>query len=196
MKLLNSDRKMPEMNHSATPALATESDVDALAEMLPLVYQQLRDLAGHYLRGERADHTLQPTALVHEAYLRLRNQRQVDWKNRTQLIGVAALMMRRVLKTHASARAAGKRGWAKGLRLVLDDLIDFSAQCDLTVSAVDEALTELEKLDARQGRIVELRFFGGLTVEEISTLLDISPATVKREWVSAKRFLQRKLAVG
>lgn len=185
---------MSDANDSIAPEKAIEGDVEALAEMLPVVYQQLRDLAGNYLRGERVDHTLQPTALVHEAYLRLRNQRQVDWTNRAQFIGVAALMMRRVLKTHAAARAAGKRGWDKGVRLVLDDAINFSEKCDLTVAAVDEALGELEKLDARQGRIVELRFFGGLTVEEISKLLKISPATIKREWVSAKRFLQRKLA--
>jgi len=184
---------MSDANDPPAPAIAG-SDVEALAEMLPVVYQQLRDLAGHYLRGERADHTLQPTALVHEAYLRLRNQRQIDWRNRAQFIGVAALMMRRVLKTHASARTAGKRGWNNELRLVLDDAISFSEHCDLTVSAVDEALSELEKLDARQGRIVELRFFGGLTVEEISRLLNISPATIKREWVTAKRFLQRRLA--
>jgi RNA polymerase sigma-70 factor (ECF subfamily) len=184
---------MSDANDSEAPAAG--NDVEALAEMLPVVYQQLRDLAGHYLRGERADHTLQPTALVHEAYLRLRSQREVDWRNRAQFIGIAALMMRRVLKTHASARVAGKRGWDKGLRLALDEAIEFSERCDLTVVAVDDALTELEKLDARQGRIVELRFFGGLTVEEISELLDISPATVKREWVSAKRFLQRKLKV-
>jgi RNA polymerase sigma-70 factor (ECF subfamily) len=184
---------MSDANEPGAPAAG--SDVEALAEMLPVVYQQLRDLAGHYLRGERADHTLQPTALVHEAYLRLRKQRQVDWRNRPQFIGIAALMMRRVLKTHATAKTAGKRGWDKGLRLALDEAIEFSEQCDLTVTAVDEALSELEKLDARQGRIVELRFFGGLTIEEISKLLDISPATIKREWVSAKRFLQRKLAV-
>jgi DNA-directed RNA polymerase specialized sigma24 family protein len=98
------------------------------------------------------------------------------------------------LKTHASARAAGKRGWDKGVRLVLDEAIEFSDRCDLTIAAVDAALSELEKLDARQGKIVELRFFGGLTIEEISKLLDISPATIKREWVSAKRFLQRELA--
>jgi RNA polymerase sigma factor (TIGR02999 family) len=184
---------MSDVNE-ATPAAAGGNDVEALGEMLPLVYEQLRDLAGYYLRGERSDHTLQPTALVHEAYLRLRNQRQVDWKNRAQFVGLAAQMMRRVLKTHASARTAAKRGGENALRLTLDEAIDFSQRCDLTVAAVDEALSELEKLDARQGRIVELRFFGGLTVEEIAQLLEISPATVKREWVSAKRFLQRRLA--
>src|SRR5947209_5816515 len=145
---------MSDANESTAPAPAAGADVEALAEMLPIVYQQLRDLAGHYLRSERADHTLQPTALVHEAYLRLRNQRQVDWTNRAQFIGIAALMMRRVLKTHASARAAGKRGWDKGVRLALDDAIEFSERCDLTIAAVDDALGELEKLDARQGQIV------------------------------------------
>src|SRR4051812_46514362 len=120
---------MSDANESAAPAPATGNDVEALAEMLPVVYQELRDLAGHYLRSERVDHTLQPTALVHEAYLRLRNQREVDWQNRAQFIGIAALMMRRVLKTHASARSAGKRGWDKGIRLTLDEAIEFSEQC-------------------------------------------------------------------
>jgi RNA polymerase sigma-70 factor (ECF subfamily) len=184
---------MSDVNKPAAPVPDAGSDVETLAEMLPQVYKQLRDLAGYYLRGERRDHTLQPTALVHEAYLRLRNQRQVDWKNRAQFVGIAAQMMRRVLKTHANARTAAKRGGDDALRITLDDAIDFSQRCDLTVAAVDEALSELEKLDARQGRIVELRFFGGLTVEEISKLLEISPATIKREWVSAKRFLQRRL---
>src|SRR5437763_14407894 len=105
---------MSDANDSPAPVQAAGSDLEALAEMLPVVYQQLRDLAGHYLREERTDHTLQPTALVHEAYLRLRNQRQVDWANRSQFIGVAALMMRRVLKTHATRRGARKRGWDKG----------------------------------------------------------------------------------
>src|SRR3954466_9191721 len=117
---------MSDANDSAAPAEAIGGDVGALAEMLPVVYQQLRDLAGNYLRGERPDHTLQPTALVHEAYLRLRNQRQVDWRNRAQFVGLAALMMRRVLKTHASARSANKRGWPHGLRLALDEAIGFS----------------------------------------------------------------------
>lgn len=186
---------MPDdVDQSDVPLPQSRNDVEALTEMLPQVYQQLRDLAGHYLRSERSDHTLQPTALVHEAYLRLRNQRQVDWKNRAQFVGIAAQMMRRVLKTHAAARTAAKRGGDNALKLTLDEAIDFSQRCDLTVAAVDEALTELEKLDARQGRIVELRFFGGLTIDEISKLLQISPATIKREWVSAKRFLQRRLA--
>ena len=187
---------MADADDSAAAAVpAAGSDIEALAEMLPVVYEQLRDLAGRYLRAERVDHTLQPTALVHEAYLRLCNQREVDWTNRAQFIGVAALMMRRVLRTYANARAAEKRGWHKGIRLALDEAIEFSDRCDLTIAAVDEALSELEKLDPRQGRIVELRFFGGLTIEEIGKLLDISPATIKREWVSAKRFLQRKLVV-
>lgn len=183
-----------DVNQSDASMSQTETDMEALSAMLPQVYQQLRDLAGHYLRGERSDHTLQPTALVHEAYLRLRSQREVDWKNRAQFVGIAAQMMRRILRTHSTARSAAKRGGDNAIRLTLDEALDFSQRWDLTVAAVDEALSELEKLDARQGRIVELRFFGGLTVDEISKLLQISPATIKREWVSAKRFLQRKLA--
>ena len=184
---------MSDANESDTSLSSAGKDVEALAEMMPLVYQELRDLAGHYLRKERPNHTLQPTALVHEAYLRLRNQRAVEWGNRAKFIGVAALMMRRVLSTHASARAAEKRGWDKGIRLALDEATELSESCDLTIGAVDEALTELEKLDYRQAKIVELRFFGGLTIEEISKLLEISPATIKREWVSAKHFLQKRL---
>ena len=186
---------MPGANESDA-SVSADKAVEALADMLPVVYQELRDLAGRYLRKERVNHTLQPTALVHEAYLRLRNQREVDWSNRAQFIGVAALMMRRVLSTHASARIAEKRGWDKGVRLALDEAIEFSDECDLTIAAVDDALTELERLDPRQGKIVELRFFGGLTIDEISKLLEISPATIKREWISAKRFLQRRLSEG
>ena len=177
------------------PALATSvADVELLGEMIPDVYEHLRDLAEDYLRGERANHTLQATALVHEAYLRLREQRKVDWRNRAQFLGIAAQMMRRVLKNYATARGAAKRGGPDQLRLTLDDALEFYHRCDISVAAVDEALSELEKLDARQGQIVELRFFGGLTIEEIAKLLKISPATVKREWATAKLWLQHQLS--
>ena len=174
--------------------VTTLSDVELLGAMIPEVYEQLRNLAVDYLRGERPDHTLQATALVHEAYLRLREQRKVDWKNRAQFLGIAAQMMRRVLKNYASARTAAKRGGQDQLRLTLDEAIEFYHRADISVAAVDEALDELEKLDPRQAQIVELRFFGGLTTEEIAKLLKISPATVKREWSTAKLWLQHQLS--
>ncbi len=169
-------------------------DVEALGAILPEVYEQLRGLAEGYLRSERPNHTLQPTALVHEAYLRLRQQRKVDWSNRAQLLGVAAQMMRRILKNHAAARGAAKRGGPDPLRLTLDEAVEFYQENDVNVAAVDDALQELESVDPRQGQIVELRFFGGLTVEEIATVLHISPATVKREWSTAKLWLQHWLS--
>jgi RNA polymerase sigma factor (TIGR02999 family) len=169
-------------------------DVEALGAILPEVYEQLRELAEGYLRGERPNHTLQPTALVHEAYLRLRQQRKVDWSNRAQVLGVAAQMMRRILKNHAAAKSAAKRGGPDSLRLTLDEAVEFYQQNDVNVAAVDDALQELESVDPRQGQIVELRFFGGLTVEEIAVVLHISPATVKREWSTAKLWLQHWLS--
>jgi RNA polymerase sigma-70 factor (ECF subfamily) len=167
---------------------------DTLVEMMPEVYEQLRNLAEGYLSSERSNHTLQATALVHEAYLRLLDQRRVDWRNRAQFLGIAARMMRRVLKNYAVARAAQKRGGADPVRVTLDEAIDFYQRSEINVEAVDETLSELEKLDARQAQIVELRFFGGLTIEEIGKLLGISVATVKREWATAKLWLQHELS--
>lgn len=161
--------------------------------MLPLVYEELRQLAGGYLRRERVDHTLQPTALVHEAYLRLLGQREIDWTNRAQFLGMAAQMMRRILSNHAAGHLAEKRGGG-ATKLALDEALQFCDQRDVSLAAVDEALRGLETLDPRQGQIVELRFFGGLTVEEVGAVLGISPATVKREWTTAKRWLQREIA--
>ena len=181
---------------STTTADATTalSDAELLGAMIPEVYEQLRNLAQNYLRGERVNHTLQATALVHEAYLRLRDQRKVDWQNRAQFLGIAAQMMRRVLKNYASARTAAKRGGEDQLRLTLDEAIEFYQRSDINIAAVDEVLDELEKLDPRQAQIVELRFFGGLTIEEIASVLQISPATVKREWSTAKLWLQHELS--
>lgn len=187
----------PRTTTSATresAGAAAARDVALLGEMMPEVYDQLRNLAGDYLRGERANHTLQATALVHEAYLRLRDQHNVDWQNRAQFLGVAAQMMRRVLKNYAIARTAVKRGGHDQLRLTLDEAIQFYQRCDINIAAVDEALSELERLDGRQAQIVELRFFGGLTIEEIAKVMKISPATVKREWATAKLWLQHQLS--
>ncbi len=146
------------------------------------------------MQSERPDHTLQPTALVHEAYLRMANQRQSAWQNRAQLLGIFARMMRRILIDHANARWAEKRGGKDAVRIALDENIDIPAVKELNLLEVDESLQRLERLDDEQAKIVEMRFFGGLTIEEIAAALAISPTTVKREWAVAKRWLQRDLA--
>jgi RNA polymerase sigma factor (TIGR02999 family) len=184
-------------------------DQSALASLLPLVYEELRMMAARQLRRERQAHTLQRTALVHEAFLRLVDQKQVDWKNRTQFFSIAAQIMRRVLVDHARKHLSHKRGGgAKALRLdeieVLDGalrrddlnalLITAGARVDL--GAIDDALKRLEAMDPRQGKLVELRFFGGLNIEDTAGVLGISAATVKREWVSARAWLERELGAG
>lgn len=166
---------------------------DALEELLPLVYDELRRLANSYLRKERSNHTLQPTALVHEAYLRLIGQKEIEWQNRAHFFGVAARLMREILIEYARARSRQKRGGTLKTQIALDEAVSFSNQNQLDIIAVDEALSKLENLDERQGRIVEMKFFGGLTIEEIAEVLSISPATVKREWGTAKLLLYKML---
>lgn len=174
---------------SEAGAPSARAPVDAV---LPALYEELRAIAGRYLRDERPDHTLQPTALVHESYLRLREQRSVDWNDRLQFLSIAARMMRRILANYAAARNAEKRG--SGMpKIELDAALDVYEQRSTTITAVDEALDRLEKRDARQAKIVELRFFGGMTAEEISAVLQTSPRTVEREWSVAKRWLRREL---
>jgi len=163
-----------------------------LDELYPLVYDELRRLAVYYMRQERTNHTLQPTALVHEAYLRLFSQEKEEFLNRTQFISIAANMMRRILVNHAVHRNRQKREGAM-MRVTLDRAVNEFAENNLNLLALDEALKNLARLDERQARIFELRFFGGLTVEETAEVLDISPATVKREWATGKLFLQREL---
>jgi RNA polymerase sigma-70 factor, ECF subfamily len=163
-----------------------------LADALPQLYAELRRVAGGYLHGERPDHTLQPTALVHEAYLRLQRQRNVDWGNRAQFLGIAAKMMRRILLDHAIAHRAAKRGGGAP-RLTLDSALEVCERQDISATQLNDALQRLETLDPRQAQVVELRFFGGLTVPEIGEMLSISPATVKREWSVAKLWLEREL---
>ena len=163
---------------------------EALEEMMPLVYEELRRLAGGYLSRERPEHTLQRTALVHEAYLRLVGQDHVSWENPANLLAIFARLMRQTLINHAVARTREKRGGANPTEIMLE----FYDRHEIDVTAVDEALRELEALDSRQAQIVELRFFGGLTIEEIGALLEISPATVKREWSVAKLWLRKTLA--
>ena len=181
--------------HSASSALSGTSAESlsetekALAEMMPLVYEELRRLAGGYLRHERPEHTLQRTALVHEAYLRLAAQKEVAWENPAHLLAIFARLMRQTLTNHAVARTRAKRGGNDPTEVILE----FYERHQIDIGAVDDALRELEALDPRQAQIVELRFFAGLTIEEIATLLSISPATVKREWAVAKLWLRRSL---
>ena len=168
-------------------------DREAMDRLMPIVYDELRRLAAGYLKGERPGHTLQPTALVHEAYLRLVRQDRVEWQNRAHFFGIAASMMRRVLVDHARRRQAEKRD-AGGFRLTLQLGEAFEAARDPELIELDQALGRLERLDSDQARVVELRFFGGLTVEETAVVLGISTATVKREWRTAKAFLRREMA--
>jgi RNA polymerase sigma-70 factor, ECF subfamily len=163
-------------------------DKAAHEQLLPLVYDELRRLAGGYMRRERPGHTLQPTALVHEAYLRLIDQERVDWRNRAQFVGVAAMMMRRILVNHARDRAAAKRGGdAERVPLTLAGEVLRRAEVDAL--ALHEALDRLAALDPRKSQVVELKFFGGLTTDEIAEALQLSAATVEREWSFARAWL-------
>lgn len=172
-----------------------EGAQDAPARLIPLVYDELRRLADHYLRQERADHTLQPTALVHEAYLKLVDQTRVDWQNRAHFFGVAANLMRQILVDHARRHRASKRGGVQQ-KLTLDEAVDYSQPRDVDLVALDDALTALAEFDERQSRIVELRFFGGLTIEETAEAIGISPATVKVDWNMAKAWLKQQIQKG
>jgi RNA polymerase sigma factor (TIGR02999 family) len=164
----------------------------ALDRLLPLVYAELRRVAARQLRNERADHTLQPTALVHEVYLRIVDQRQVDWQNRAHFFGVAARVMRRILVDHARRHGASKRG--DGVRCVsIDEAKEIATSNEMPILALDQALERLESVDADLARIVELRAFGGLTIEEAAHVLGVSPSTAKRDWRTAKSWLNREL---
>ena len=167
-------------------------DPAAREELIPLVYQELRVLASSYLRRERSEHTLQPTALVHEAYLRLVDQQNVNWENRHHFFGAAAQAMRRILVDHARGRLTEKRGGAF-TKVPLTEAVLMSQQQPAQLLAVHESLGRLAAIDPQQGRVVELRIFGGLAVEEISAILGISSATVKRDWALAKAWLAREL---
>lgn len=159
---------------------------------MPLVYEELRRLAHHYLSRERPDHTLQSTALVHEAYLRLAGQDPPQWQNRAHFFGIAAHLMRQILVEHARGRGTAKRGGTV-THLALDESISGAQPSDVDLIVLDEALRQLTERDAQQGRIVELRFFAGLTIEDTSEVLGISPATVKREWTMARAWLFRAM---
>jgi len=169
----------------------SHGDEKARDRLLPLVYADLRRRAARFLRRERPDHTLQPTALVHEAYMRLVGQ-SADWQNRSHFFGVASEMMRRVLVDHARARRAARREGDR-FQVTLDEGLAVSQPREVDLVALDAALEELAALDARQGRMVELRFFGGLSLEETAEALGVSLATVKRDWHSAKAWLFRRM---
>jgi RNA polymerase sigma factor (TIGR02999 family) len=170
----------------------SKGDEAALEKLIPAVYYELRRMADHYLRGEDAGHSLQPTALVHEAYLRLIDQTKVEWHNRAHFFGVAAQMMRRILIDHAKTKHRVKRG-GTAVKVVLDENIDFTQERAAELLALDDALQTLAQMDERKSQIVELRYFGGLTVDETAQVLGISDKTVMRDWNLAKAWLYREL---
>ena len=169
-----------------------EGDKDALESLMPLVYAELRNLAARYLHSERPGHTLQPTALVHEAFLRLIGQNRVDWQNRAHFFGISAQLMRRILVDHARRKGAAKRD-VRAFRVELTGQEPGPADRDPEILALDDALKGLEALDPRQAKVVELRFFGGLSVEETAHVTGLSTATVKREWRTARAWLREEL---
>jgi len=170
-----------------------QGDQRARDELMPLIYDELRRLARGHLRRERANHTLQPTALVHEAFIRLIDQSKVNWQNRAHFFGAAARLMRQILINHAEARRAAKRG-GEAERVSLNDVDHFAAGHEVDLIALNEALNNLERIDPQQGQVVELRYFSGLTIEEIAEVIGVSPATVKREWSTARAWLRRELS--
>ena len=167
---------------------------EAEAELIPLVYEHLHRLAASYIKGERPDHTLQATGLVNEAYLRLVSQETTEWRDRTHFFGIAARLMRQILVEHARARHAAKRGGANKMLVPLGDELDISSARSRELVELDDALQCLELLDPQQARIVELRFFGGMTVEETAEVLGVSPRTVKRDWAVARAWLHGELS--
>jgi len=173
----------------------TEGKAGAVDRLLPAVYEELRSLAARYLDRERPDHTLQATALVHEAYLNLVDQTRVEWKNRAHFFGVAATAMRRLLINHAVRRKTAKRGGDQR-RAEWDDALAVFEERALDLVAMDEALSRLAELDPRQSKIVEMRFFGGLTNQEIAEVLQLSVRTVEREWRMARAWLRKEITKG
>lgn len=184
---------MSEQQQDVTVLLnaASAGDKSAPDKLLELVYDDLRRLAGAYLKNERNAQTLQATALVHEAYLRLVDWENVSWQSRAQFFAVAAQVMRRILVDHARGKKANKRDF--GQKIALDEAASFPQEKEVDLLALEEALQNLEKIDARQAKIVELKFFGGLSIEETAHVLNISETTVKREWTFAKAWFQREL---
>lgn len=170
----------------------SEGDQHALDRLTPLVYEELRHQAARYLRRERPGHTLQTTALIHEAYLRLIDAKDVRWQSRAHFFAVAANLMRRILVDHARRRDANKRGGSQ-IRLTFDEVLAVSKNSEVDLLAIDEALDKLAAIDEQQARVVELRFFSGLSVEETAAALGVSPKTVKRDWSVARAWLRREI---
>ncbi len=187
------------MNSPTTPDVTrlllawSNGDREALDQLMPIVYAELRRLASRHLGGERPCHTLQTTALVHEAYLRLVDQSSLQWQNRAHFFAMAARMMRHILVDYARARHNAKRG-GRAVKVTLDEAAEVSTERSSEMVALDDALTALSEFDQRKSRIVELRFFGGLSIEETAVALEVSPGTVMREWTLAKAWLQREIS--
>lgn len=181
-------------NHITEQLIAwSNGDQAALGQLIPVVYQELRRMADRFLRHEAPGHTLQPTALVHEAWLRLIDQTRVNWQNRAQFFGVAAQMMRRILVDHAKTKHREKRG-GDAVKLSLDEIINLSQERAADLIALDEALDALGNFDRRKCSVVELRYFGGLSVEETAEVLSVSPDTVMRDWKLAKAWLYQQMS--
>ena len=188
---------MAPSSHQVTRLLADwrGGDQEALERLIALVYDELRRIAGRYMRGERENHTLQTSALVNEAYLRLADHRKIDWQNRAHFFGVAAQAMRHVLVDHARSRDRLKRGGG-ALKVALEEAGDVTDEEAAELVALDDALRSLAAFDERKARVVELRYFGGLTTEEAAEVLGVSPATVERDWSAARAWLMRELSGG
>ena len=184
----------PQRTHDVTQLLSSlqQGDSRAQEELFTLVYDELRHIAARYMSRERPGHTLQATALVHEAYMQLVDQTRVTWQNRAHFFGVAAQLMRRILVDFARGQHAAKRG-GSAQKLSLEEVIGLSGKQEVAFDALDEALTRLQQLDAQQSRIVELRFFGGLTIDEVAEVIGVSTATVEREWRMARAWLHQQL---
>lgn len=186
---------MQEPPENITELLASygRGNKESLDQLMPIVYDELRRQAARYLRREQAGHTLQTTALIHEAYVRLVDQRNMQWQNRAHFFGIAAQMMRRILVDHARSKKRVKRGGSE-IRVSLDDANVAAKGQDLDVVALDQALERLAQIDEQQSKVVELRFFSGLSVEETAEVMSISKSTVKRDWSMAKAWLHRELS--
>jgi RNA polymerase sigma factor (TIGR02999 family) len=185
--------RSPQQNVTQMLTCWGGGDREVLDKLIPIVYEELRRQAARYLRRERPGNTLQTTGLVHETYLRLVDQKHVQWQNRAHFFGIAAHLMRRILVDHVRMRTAVKRG-GFDLKLPLDEAVAASKEREIDLVTLDEALTRLAEIDEQQSRIVELRFFGGLSVEETADVLGVSERTVKRDWQVAKLWLRREIA--
>jgi len=186
--MTNADQPTPSADTNVTDRRGIAAD-----QLLPLVYDELRRLASYYLSKERADHTLQPTALVHEAFLKLTGNADFEWRDATHFRAVAANAMRQILVDHAKRRRADKRG-GNWMRITLDEVVSPDDRCDVDLLTLDEAMEGLAKLDPRKSRVVELRFFGGLTCDEAAAALSISPKTAEADWYMARAWLRRELS--